>query len=159
MSSLPSPYPSSSSFSPYLRNVMIFLIAETGSKTIVTSRDKETATFGNKRANKAAPFRSSCARAFLRLKFQKNVRGGDFRYARRGYSCRDISGPTVPRATPERTLPRLAPLGRDFQRFRSENLLNDVFKRRFEFRHVQRRITLTGKILMRSLALFLLGSP
>lgn len=39
---------------------MITLIAETGSKTIVTSRDKETATFENKRANKTAlpsPFR------------------------------------------------------------------------------------------------------
>lgn len=33
---------------------MIALIAETGSKTIVTSRDKETATFENKRANKTA---------------------------------------------------------------------------------------------------------
>lgn len=36
----------------YSRNVTIALIVETGSKTIVTSRDKETATFENKRANK-----------------------------------------------------------------------------------------------------------
>lgn len=54
---------------------MIFLIAETGSKTIVTSRDKETATFENKRANKTAlpsPFRfvvRSETRASLRVVF------------------------------------------------------------------------------------------
>lgn len=48
---------------------MIALIAETGSKTIVTSRDKETATSVNKRANKTESFTESPFRFFaVRLK-------------------------------------------------------------------------------------------
>lgn len=96
-------------FSLYSRNVTIALIVETGSKTIVTSRDKETATFENKRANKlvlSVPLPSvlldvpSRPRAPLRGVFNiPTKRGQRYRYQRKQ---RDPAGRRAPRGTNRR---------------------------------------------------------